>query len=135
MDRRTAFAMHPCPVNNLNGCRRCVELMKQGNEMNLPNYKFRKKPIVIEAFQMTRDRRASNEEWPEWLHRAWQLKRDAPGHVGCVNYPNSDGTDQLYINTLEGKHLVSWNDYIIRGVAGELYPCKPDIFEATYEPA
>jgi len=35
--------------------------------------------------------------------------------------------------TLEGKHKVSWGDYIIRGIKGELYPCKPEIFEATYE--
>jgi hypothetical protein len=34
---------------------------------------------------------------------------------------------------LEGKHLVGWGDYIIQGVKGELYPCKPDIFEMTYE--
>lgn len=41
--------------------------------------------------------------------------------------------DLLEIVTLEGKHLVSWGDWIIRGVKGELYPCKPDIFAATYE--
>jgi len=37
------------------------------------------------------------------------------------------------VHTLEGNHLVEWNDFIIRGVQGELYPCKPDIFEMTYE--
>ena len=37
------------------------------------------------------------------------------------------------ILTLEGEHLVNWGDYIIRGVKGELYPCKEDIFRATYE--
>ena len=40
----------------------------------------------------------------------------------------------LVIKTIEGDHLASWNDYIIKGVAGELYPCKADIFKATYEP-
>ncbi len=44
---------------------------------------------------------------------------------------NEDG--DLIIFTLEGQHLASPGDYIIRGVKGELYPCKPDIFEATYE--
>jgi len=44
-----------------------------------------------------------------------------------------DGT--LSIGTLEGQHLVSWGDWIIQGVKGELYPCKPDIFDATYEAA
>lgn len=39
----------------------------------------------------------------------------------------------LYIDTLEGSHVCSLNDYIIKGIKGEFYPCKPDIFEATYE--
>ena len=96
--------------------------------------KYRKKPVVIEAFQMTRERRASNEEWPIWLHQAWQKDMGEEGSLTCVDFPNSDGTDQLQIRTLEGMHLVGWGDYIIQGVKGELYPCKPDIFEATYEP-
>lgn len=94
---------------------------------------YRKKPVVIEAFQMTRARRASNEEWPGWLHKAWQEQRGAAGSL----YPTEEGTGDgtLSIETLEGPHLVSWNDWIIQGVKGEIYPCKPDIFEATYEPA
>ena len=94
--------------------------------------KFRKKPVVIEAFQMTEERRASNADWPEWMHRAWQLDREASGSL----YPTEEGTDDgtLSIGTLEGQHLVSWGDWIIQGVKGELYPCKPDIFEATYAP-
>ena len=46
-------------------------------------------------------------------------------------YPNDDGS--LTIETLEGDHRASLGDWIIRGVQGELYPCKPDIFEQTYE--
>ena len=95
--------------------------------------KFRKKPIVIEAFQMTEERRASNADWPQWMHQAWQLDRKAPGSL----YPTEEGTGdgRLSIGTLEGQHLVSWGDWIIQGVHGELYPCKPDIFAKTYEPA
>jgi hypothetical protein len=96
--------------------------------------KYRKKPVVIEAFQMTRERRLDNSEWPNWLHQAWNKKFPSEGAVWCKDYPNSDGTDQLCIGTLEGVHLVSWDDFIIKGVKGEFYPCKPDIFEATYEP-
>ena len=94
--------------------------------------RFTKKPVVIEAFQMTEERRASNADWPEWMHQAWQLDREAPGSL----YPTEEGTGDgtLSIGTLEGPHLVSWGDWIIRGVKGELYPCKPDIFEATYTP-
>jgi hypothetical protein len=96
---------------------------------------FRKKPVVIEAFQMTRERRGDNSEWPEWLNRAWNKSRGDDGAVSCRDWPHSDGTDPLVIRTLEGVHYVDWNDWIIQGVKGELYPCKPDIFEATYEPS
>jgi len=97
------------------------------------NYKFRKRPVVIEAFQMTEERRRDNSDWPEWLHRAWNLDKLGEGCLYPSQWPHSDGTDELMIHTLEGSHLVSWDDFIIRGVHGELYPCKPDIFEKTYE--
>lgn len=95
------------------------------------NLRFMKKPVVIEAFQMTHSRRDSNIDWPEWLHRAWQLERETPGSIYPTEAGTSDGT--LSIGTLEGQHLVSWGDWIIRGVQGELYPCKPDIFDKNYE--
>jgi hypothetical protein len=98
-----------------------------------PDHRFRKKPVTIEAFQMTRARRADNSEWPQWLHEAWQKSFHEAGAVSCTEYPNSDGTDRLVIQTLEGPMTVGWDDYIIRGVKGELYACKPDIFAATYE--
>lgn len=95
--------------------------------------KFRKKPVVIEAFQMTAQRRVSNVDWPQWLHEAWNK---GVAEIGCLypeNFPDSDGTDKLRIVTLEGNQLVSWDDWIIRGVQNEIYPCRPDIFEQTYE--
>lgn len=81
---------------------------------------------------MTKERRLNSADWPSWMHSAWQLKRGEPGSL----YPTEEGTEDgtLSIGTLEGPHLVSWGDWIIRGVNGELYQCKPDIFEATYEP-
>jgi len=94
---------------------------------------YRKKPVVIEAFQMTRERRADNSEWPEWLHKAWQLDHSYLGSLSCEDYPNSDGMDRLQIRTLEGIHAVTCGDWIIRGVKGEIYPCKPDVFAMTYE--
>ena len=94
--------------------------------------RYRKKPVVIEAFQMTETRRADNSEWPEWLHQAWNLGRNYTGSLQPVVPGTGDGL--LEIVTLEGTHLVTWNDWIIRGVKGELYPCKPDIFAATYDP-
>lgn len=73
--------------------------------------KFRKKPVVIEAVKYIFGR----------THPAICTKADAPG----IASP--------HIHTLEGAMLVNKGDWIIKGVAGEFYPCKPDIFEATYE--
>ena len=95
-------------------------------------YKYVKKPVAIEAFQMTRTRREDNSEWPEWLNKAWQKRYCSEGAVWPVNLPNSDGKDKMCIGTLEGVQLVSWGDYIIQGVKGELYACKPDVFKLTY---
>ena len=96
---------------------------------------FRKKPVVIEAFQMTRAHRADNSDWPAWMNEAWNKEHSADGALYPCTWPDSDGTDELTINTLEGAHHVSFDDWIIRGVVGEIYPCKPDIFASTYEPA
>lgn len=97
--------------------------------------KYRKKPVVVEAFQMTKERRLDNSEWPEWLNRAWNKGVAEPGSIFCA----SDGCldtethTPLFIQTLEETHRISWGDWIIRGIQGELYPCKPEIFDATYE--
>lgn len=78
--------------------------------------KFRKKPVVIEAVQI----RAGEQPY-----ELAQAVID-----GVVRY-TEDGT--VLIKTLEGVMSASPGDWIIKGVAGELYPCKPDIFEKTYE--
>lgn len=93
------------------------------------NYKFRKLPVTIEAFQMTEKRRWDNLNWPEWLHKAWNLDCDAEGSLFCLQMD----TNKLFIRTLEGCQFVSWDDWIIQGVQGEIYPCKSNIFAATYE--
>lgn len=84
--------------------------------------KFRKKPVVIEAFQWTGG--PDQTEDPEWIAAA--IKR------GDVYYQGGE-TPYLTIETLEGKMRANPGDYIIKGVKGELYPCKADIFVATYE--
>lgn len=95
--------------------------------------KYRKKPIIIEAFQMIYERRIDNSEWPIWLHEAWNKPNNEKGSLYPKDFPDSDGKDKLVIFTLEGNHEVNFGDYIIKGVQGELYPCKPDIFEQIYE--
>ena len=98
--------------------------------------KYRKKPIVIEAFQMTAKRRWDNSEWPNWLNQAWNREHgenavwpnpDAPPN------PEQESADELVCGTLEGVHIITFGDYIIQGIKGEIYPCKPDIFKKTYD--
>lgn len=90
--------------------------------------KYRKKPVVIEAFQYDGD--IVNINAPDWAIEAI--------NSGTMFYDAEDSDIppcELFISTLEGIHHVSVGDYIIQGVNGELYPCKPDIFEKTYEVA
>jgi len=75
--------------------------------------KYRKKPIIIEAFQMTKARRESNFDWPQWLHEAWNKDKTEPGALFPSDFPHSDGTDKLMIRTLEGDLLVEWDAFII----------------------
>ena len=84
--------------------------------------KFRKKPVVIEAFRV-----AGPDENVQPLP-IWAIRELREGGTMTAH---DDGT--FTIRTLEGDHHASRGDWIIRGVKGELYPCKPDIFALTYE--
>ena len=81
---------------------------------------------------MTKARRNDNRDWPHWLNEAWNEK---PGKGALWIDPGDPERLRLYVGTLEGALHVEWNDWIVRGITGELYPVKPDIFEAIYEPA
>ena len=89
--------------------------------------KYRKKPVVIEAFQYDGDLTYSDGTYyvPIWAITAFE--------AGVLFYGKVDDPWELYVKTLEGDMRVSVMDYVIQGVAGEIYPCKPDIFEDTYE--
>lgn len=95
--------------------------------------KFRKRPVVVEAVQL---------RWANWNEvcsflgsivspenpaRSVNTYSDTCGEVGTRWI-------ELTIPTLEGNHTAKHGDWIIKGVAGEFYPCKPEIFAATYEP-
>ena len=84
--------------------------------------KFRKKPVVIEAEQFEPTRKP----WPDGVEQYTKEKTEMV-----------DGTKNEWygwrIQTLEGVHEVTPGDWIITGVQGEKYPCKPDIFEITYD--
>lgn len=84
---------------------------------------FRKKPVEIEARLFTL---GDPEEILKWIVDL--------GNVGEAHIDPKGKIDSLRIQTLEGKMYADLGDWVIKGVAGEFYPCKPDIFERTYEP-
>lgn len=86
--------------------------------------KFRKKPVVIEAYEF--QNKIGADIRPRWLIDAIKA-----GTVWFSGGPKP----YLTIKTLEGEMRAEIGDFIIKGVKGELYPCKPDIFAATYEEA
>lgn len=89
---------------------------------------YRKKTVVIEAEHFY-----AYTLGPKII--GWILKNGGKAEMGGSYYDLSDlGPAYMLIHTLEGIYRASVGDYIIKGVRGEFYPCKPDIFEMTYEP-
>ena len=88
--------------------------------------KFKKKPVVVEAIQIVKGMDICE---PTWWFEAIQSNKVITHGFGKFTReePSVD------IHTLEGVMRGNKGDWIIRGVSGELYPCKPDIFEMTYE--
>jgi hypothetical protein len=84
--------------------------------------KYRKKPVVIEAMQFDGSVESALKIF------AWAENRD-----GIEYFVTTNGGPVIEIVTLEGVMRANKNDWIIRGVKGEFYPCKPDVFEMTYE--
>jgi hypothetical protein len=93
---------------------RAVFLFREDSLRMLEPQKFRKKPVVVEAIQWTGDNLAAIYAF-----------------VGSSATYTSEG--DMMIHTLEGDHHAIPSDWIIKGVRGEFYPCKADIFERTYE--
>ena len=85
--------------------------------------KYRKKPVVIEALQWTKE---NEKELIKWLSKnsSYDIR---------IDKKNDKNITSIEIKTLEGTMKATYGDYIIKGVNGELYPCKLDIFEKTYE--
>lgn len=90
-------------------------------------HKFRKRPVEIEAVQYIYPAPAALKEW----------LGDSYGSEAKARHPHAKG--EMYIKTLEDgsedqvKHIATEGDWIIKGVHGEFYPCKPDIFRKSYE--
>lgn len=94
--------------------------------------KFTKKPVTIEAFQFQR-RNNGTIPYPDWFDDAVTRNDIITHNTGKFHDPTQPAYCE--IKTLEGVMRADQGDWIIRGIKGEMYPCKPDIFEATYSPA
>lgn len=116
------------------------KITRKPPKMNKPTIRYRKKPIVIEAVRVT-SADFNGHSWdgspfssmPDWLAEAIKRAEVVPVTPNCTDYAEwqiktfEDGKDG------QVKHIASAGDYIIRGIQGELYLCKSDIFEATYD--
>ena len=83
-------------------------------------HKYVKLPVEIEAVQFTRDNFEEIKSFTNGIAKSFTIERCPNGKCWCI------------IPTLEGDHMAMERDYIIKGVHGEFYPCKPDIFVKTY---
>jgi len=97
-------------------------------------FAWRKKPVEIQAvcFRAIVDGvpTFNHPDLPDWLAEACAGPEGQPGSAWARQF---EGRDVFIIGTLEGDHIANPGDWIIRGVNGEIYPCKPDIFAKTYE--
>lgn len=94
--------------------------------------KYRKKPVVIEAIRCREAWHKMGNDWkglPQWFRDAYEGKNGSVRTIIGINHPEPC----IEIVTLKGVMKASIDDWIIRGVNGELYPCKPDIFAQTYD--
>lgn len=114
-------------VNIWNGLPDDIKMPAYTNTEQERAGRYTKKPVTIEAVQFGR-----RFGWPQWFHDAVSANKVLVYGTG----KHSDPREECFamINTLEGVMRASDGDWIIRGVKGELYPCKPDVFAATYEP-
>ena len=85
---------------------------------------YRKKPVIIDAMLLDKENLADVCRWSSAEPIAFKNKHNPYGKPGLAG---------IRIKTLEGNMIGDFGDYIIKGVNGEFYPCKPDIFEKTYE--
>lgn len=98
--------------------------------------KFKKKPVVVEATQWFKNGDHPDDGPADREGKVVRYFRRPDRHgTGLCDHCAKTMHVHGWIDTLEGGHIVCPGDYVITGVKGERYPCKPDIFAATYEPA
>lgn len=93
--------------------------------------KYRKKPVVIDAWKF--EPGFMFYDMPDWIDQGWLAETIETVPMTDGTFRQRRGVEILLIPTLEGTMTAQLGDYIIRGIQGEVYPCKPDIFEECYE--
>ena len=93
--------------------------------------RWRKKPVVVDAWQFMPGGRC--EERPAWIDPRW-FREDVGVDAGCGHTAQHRGTPHMLIPVPGGTLRADYTDWIIRGVSGEVYPCKAEVFSTTYEP-
>lgn len=105
-----------------------IQKVKKGKtKLKTNSYKYVKKPVIIEAFKY-KGNLIDNDKYcvPSWAIEAYEN--------GTLYYKEADDSSlELFVKTLEGDMLCEVGCYIIQGVEGEIYPCRSDIFDKTYE--
>ena len=95
--------------------------------------KYRKKPVVIEAIQFKLIEKIPCKHGIAKKYNDLEIAEFMDKAIRVKTIPNGSSEGKIEIETLEGTMIASVGDYIIKGVNGEFYPCKPDIFHKTYE--
>ena len=96
--------------------------------------KYRKLPVVIET-ELLEENQTSLRKVLDFIGQEVDTTSDMAKQRWDEYFNMCLGSGGLVIHTLEGYVLASWGDYVIKGVKGEFYPCKPDVFKMTYESA
>lgn len=91
--------------------------------------KYKKKPVIIEALQWDGNSHRPMFDFLDGTHRSHMATNGTNFYIDHGKVAGG-----LVIKTLEGEHLANIGDWIIKGVEGEFYPCKPEIFKKTYDP-
>lgn len=104
---------------------RILECVAEIEKETMQPAKYRKKPVEVYAMHFS----TNNEKGSPTMDAIVNWVNQGRSEIGAWH----NGTD-IYIQTLEGEMKARCGDYVIRGVKGEFYPCKPEIFEATYDP-
>jgi hypothetical protein len=92
----------------------------------------RKKPVEVEAWKCSDIIAAFSRDYWAGLPKVIEQEQDRNGYW-LITTKHADCGEGIHLRTLEGVMIARPDDWIIRGVQGEFYPCKPDIFEATYD--